>query len=200
MHQSIQINDQDIRHTVHNCFLDMICATTFGVDLNLQEGKHTEFAEAIDNYAVIVARRFFNFYLQVNWIFRWTPIGRLYTKSLNVLHDMTKKVVQHHIKNRQMDSSTTNTSTLMHHVVNLMQDGLFTEKNLYDTVEIMVLAGFETAAVTMLNILLMLAMHPDVQKQCLEEITRVCGPNGDVSGEEIVQLHFVEMVIKVRII
>lgn len=199
--ENILSNEPDIRDTVHNCFLDMICATTFGVDLNLQEGKHTEFAEAIDNYAKMVARRFFNFYLQVNWIFRWTPDGRLYHKSLNVLHNMTKKVVDEHIKNRQNSPELTiadnSSSTLMHHVVNLLEDGLFTQENLYDTVEIMILAGFETAAVTMMNIFLMLAMHPDVQERCLEEILRVCGQDGDVSGQDIVQLHYVETVIKV---
>uniref|UniRef100_A0A1B0CZT7 Uncharacterized protein n=1 Tax=Phlebotomus papatasi TaxID=29031 RepID=A0A1B0CZT7_PHLPP len=198
--ENILSNEPDIRDTVHNCFLDMICATTFGVDLNLQEGKHTEFAEAIDNYAKMVARRFFNFYLQVNWIFRWTPVGRLYHKSLNVLHNMTKKVVKEHIKNRQnspeLTSADNSSSTLMHHVVNLLEDGLFTQENLYDTVEIMILAGFETAAVTMMNIFLMLAMHPDVQERCLEEILRVCGQDGDVTGQDIVQLHYVETVIK----
>ncbi|XP_055679267.1 cytochrome P450 4c21-like [Lutzomyia longipalpis] len=202
MHYSIETNDHDIRHVVHNCFLDMICATTFGVDLNLQEGKHVEFVEAIDNYAKIVARRFFNFYLQVNWIFRWTPVGRLYARSLNVLHGMTKKVVDQHIRDRnsQRENSSeipsNSTATFMNHLVNLLEEGTFTENNLYDTVEIMILAGFETAAVTMQNILLMLAMHPEAQNHCREEILRICGTSGNISAEEVAQLHYLELVIK----
>ncbi|GAB0097445.1 hypothetical protein DMENIID0001_130820 [Sergentomyia squamirostris] len=198
MRDCIQTNELNLHDHVHNCFLDMICTTTFGVDLNLQERNASgeEFATAIDNFSKIVSRRFFNVYLQINWIFRLTPSGRLYYKSLNILHNMTKKVVQEHIRNREKGISDANTNTLMHHVVNLLEKGLFTEKNLYDTVEIMILAGFETAAVTMLNVFLMLAMHPNVQDRCMEEILRVCGQDGDVTGEEVVQLYLIDMVIK----
>ncbi|XP_059611827.1 uncharacterized protein LOC132258514 [Phlebotomus argentipes] len=195
MLKTIADGEVDIRDTVHNCFLDMICATTFGVDLNLQEGNHQEFSDAIDNYAKMVARRFFNVYLQVDWIFSLTADGKLYHKSLNILHEMTKKVVEEHIKTREAKAESSS-ANLMHHVVNLLEEGQFTEGNLYDTVEIMILAGFETAAVTMLNVLLILAMHPDVQERCFEEILRVCGSDGDVTSEEVTQLQYVEMVIK----
>lgn len=67
----------------------------------------------------------------------------------------------------------------------------------------MIVGGNETSALTSSNVLLMLAMHPDVQQRCFFELRRVYGDDGKggisdrTSTLELIgQLDYMEMVIK----
>ncbi|KHJ98075.1 unspecific monooxygenase [Oesophagostomum dentatum] len=58
-----------------------------------------------------------------------------------------------------------------------------------------VLAGFETTPAALHLAVYMMAMHPEIQQQCREEITRVCGNEDDVTYEMLNELKYTEQCI-----
>lgn len=60
-----------------------------------------------------------------------------------------------------------------------------------------IFAGNDTTATTMSNLLLMLAMHPDIQERVYQEVMQAC-PDKDqhVSVEDVTKLVYTEMVCK----
>lgn len=65
-----------------------------------------------------------------------------------------------------------------------------------DEVGTMILAGNASTALTMSSILLMLAMHPEIQKQVYNEINLVIDDDDDVTPESLSRLKFLDLVIK----
>lgn len=61
----------------------------------------------------------------------------------------------------------------------------------------MIFAGNETTAKTISAVLLMLAMHPEIQERCYLEVAAVCSnENQYISAEDVSNLTYLEMVCK----
>uniref|UniRef100_A0A182Q6G4 Cytochrome P450 n=1 Tax=Anopheles farauti TaxID=69004 RepID=A0A182Q6G4_9DIPT len=72
-----------------------------------------------------------------------------------------------------------------------------TEEHIQDHIDTMIAAGHDTTATTMSNLLLMLAIHPEVQETVYQEVMSVCpDKTKPITMEEANKLVYTEMVCK----
>lgn len=86
-------------------------------------------------------------------------------------------------------------------LLRLHNKGIIDDKAIKDQVNLMLLAGTDTSAISTAHVILMLAMHPAVQDRVMEEINRVYSDVPVSAGssstyEHIRQLTYMEQVIK----
>lgn len=73
----------------------------------------------------------------------------------------------------------------------------FSEEDVKDEANTMVATGFESTALVSSYILLMLAMHPEIQEEVYQEIISVCpGADQDVTDDDYGKLKYLERVVK----
>lgn len=76
---------------------------------------------------------------------------------------------------------------------------VFDEQSIKDELDTIIVGGNETSALTLSHIILMLAIHEDIQQKVYQEIVNVIGgtdPSIPVQVEHLTQLNYTEMVMK----
>ena len=77
------------------------------------------------------------------------------------------------------------------------ETGVFDERAIRDEIDTIILGGNETSALTLSHVVLMLAIHQDVQRRVYEEMVTVVGSSfGEVENDHLAQLTYMEMVMK----
>lgn len=83
----------DFLPVVTMCTLDIICETVMGTVIHAQSNENSPYVTAVNKLGELFLERVFRPILQVNFIYRLTPMGREYKKCLNTLHTFTNKVI-----------------------------------------------------------------------------------------------------------
>lgn len=95
------------------------------------------------------------------------------------------------------NESYTSPQVLIDQLFRLFFLGKFTDQIVKEQIETVLIAGNETSALTLSYVLLLLAMHPNIQDRVFEELHSVYdSPEQDTSYEKVQQLPYLEMVLK----
>eukprot|EP00042_Codosiga_hollandica_P042581 m.393680 g.393680 ORF g.393680 m.393680 type:complete len:291 (+) comp56357_c0_seq9:885-1757(+) len=70
------------------------------------------------------------------------------------------------------------------------------DKEILDETLMFYVAGHETTTNSLAFVIYALALYPDVQQKAFEEVTSVCGEDGDVTWDQVGEFTYLEMVIK----
>lgn len=84
-------------------------------------------------------------------------------------------------------------------LVKLYYKGIISERQIRDHINLIIFGGHDTSGYTLAMTILMLAMHPDVDKRVLDELNEVLGDypiDTDLTMEQINKLVYLEQVIK----
>lgn len=92
-----------------------------------------------------------------------------------------------------------NSLTYMHKCMLMWREGTFNEKNVLEEIETILIGGIDTSSVTVTHIIMMLALHQDVQDQLWAEIQCVLGEISE-SEEMITQEHIGNLTYMQRVI
>lgn len=76
------------------------------------------------------------------------------------------------------------------------QPDVFHQQAILDEILTFIVAGTETTALTLSWTLLMIAMHPEVEKKIMNELDHVLRHSDDITYEDTLELNYLEQVIK----
>lgn len=86
---------------------------------------------------------------------------------------------------------------LIDQLFRLFSLGKFDEQTIKEQIETVLMAGSETSALTLSYVILMLAMHPDVQDRLYQELHSVfASQDEETSYEHLQQLTYLDRVLK----
>ncbi|XP_046467889.2 cytochrome P450 4C1-like isoform X6 [Neodiprion pinetum] len=204
-------------HTAHNIAEALQRQTAMGVSMGAQSNNSGDYIETVEKTFAIIYQRVFKAWLQYDAIFYRTRLGREQKKCLNVLHDFTNNVIRRKkealLRKRDNRDATTDhkydeddslpprrkayLDLLMELTDNQMK---FTDQELREEVDTMIVAGHDTTSNMICSVLLMLASHPDVQEKAYRELEEIYGSSKVeercVTHEDLSRMGYLERVIK----
>ncbi|XP_055605411.1 probable cytochrome P450 313b1 [Uranotaenia lowii] len=200
----------DIYADISRCTLDMICATTLGTNMDLQSDEGTKYVEAIEEICELVNNRMLMIWLHSDFIYRRTKIYQKEQKLREEVYSMARKVLALKLQERdqflkakkkvQPEDQEKNRGIYIDEILRLAEEThVFDEQDMKDELDTIILGGNETSALTLSHVMLMLAMHEDVQERVYNEIISVTGskdPTTPILYEQIPKLAYTEMTIK----
>ncbi|XP_058451458.1 cytochrome P450 4C1-like [Malaya genurostris] len=196
-----------INEDIARCTLDMICATTLGTDMDLQSDEGTEYIRAIEEACELINQRVFKPWLHPDFIYEKTKNFQLEKESFEKAYKMARKVLK--LKQEQRSKSKyvptraedeKKPQIYIDQILRIAEEtDIFDDADIRDELDTIIVGGNETSAVTLSHVVLMLAMHQDIQEKMYNEIVNVIGsqdPSIPVHNDHLANLNYTEMVIK----
>ncbi|GAB0097446.1 hypothetical protein DMENIID0001_130830 [Sergentomyia squamirostris] len=196
----VEHSDRDFLKYIFYCTLEMICETTFGYNIDVQNGKNLDYFESVETLAHVIGSRFFKFWYYLDAIYQRTKEYAVEKMYFDIAYRMSNRMIEE--KKQEYLTEMSNGShgksqILINKLLKFHFDGDFTQQEVKDEVDTMIAAGHDTSAVTLSLTLLMLAIHQDIQEKVLEEIISVSpAPDASMTFEDALKLTYLEMVIK----
>ncbi|XP_053691294.1 cytochrome P450 4c21-like [Sabethes cyaneus] len=192
----------DVYDYVSACTLDMVYATTLGLEMDIQRQPRCNYLEVLDELFELVTKRVTNVLLHPEWLYRLTSHHRRESKARQVFTTPAKEILRHRpIKEEYSKENATTTAEpqiLIQQLYAAAEKNCHFDRNAIEKeLNTMIFGGNETTASTVANTLLLIAMHPPVQDQLITELERIFGNNIDeISIQQLQQLEYMEMVLK----
>ncbi|XP_050088506.1 cytochrome P450 4g15-like [Anopheles aquasalis] len=192
----------DIYRFMARCTLDMICATSLGMDMHFQEMSSCSYLEILEELFELVTVRAVNVFLHADWLYRWTPVYTAETKALKEFRRPASEILTEKSSDEGHDNieepQRSSFKSLLEQLYRTMRkNGNADLEAIENEVNTMIFAGTETSASTVANTLLLLAMHPSIQEQVVAEIRQHFGDDVvDITYETLQELVYLEMVLK----
>lgn len=199
----------DISKVFYACTLETVCSTTLGVDLDFQNKKNVKMMETMESQSVLVANRMLKFWLHPEWIYKWTNDSELFARNATCIWEIPKSIrklkekefyEKKHLENNnelKEDEFFSTPQIFVNELFKLHAKKLIGDELLDDQILTMLVAGNDTTSVTMSHLILMLAMHPEVQEKCFQEVKNVHETQTSPSDADIlIKLDYLEMCIK----
>lgn len=158
---------------------------------------------------------------QIGWIFRFSKWYALKEESKNQTRAFAMRIVDKKLAEYEQNAkngAVNNNSNTVHNddddddigrtkraqnnfidecVRLAVEEQCFSRVDMVNESLTMLLGGFETTAITASYIVLMLAMHPELQERVFEEVRTIAPEQlGDVTAEQIGQLDYTNRFIK----
>ncbi|ODM94629.1 Cytochrome P450 4C1 [Orchesella cincta] len=189
-----------IDRVLWGCALRVICETTMGLDVwEFKNAK--ELTETLHTCKSLCTIRLLKPWLRNNLIWYFHPRSKDLSKGIRHLQELTKSVIENH---KIKAASKPNATQLE------AEDELGAKKPFISMVEEMMSAGvdekgiteegYETTATTLQFLMFLLALYPEEQAKCREEVDKVfedvslC-PNGELSHDALASLKHLERCI-----
>ncbi|KAI5641171.1 cytochrome p450 domain-containing protein [Phthorimaea operculella] len=153
-----------------------------------------EVKEALRSMLRIVAARFQNMLLSSPLIYNFTSLRKEEVMQKATLDKICTEVVNNKrlaLKNKE--KSPSKFKSFLELLLELPADEAFTEKEIQDEVETMIVAGSDTTQTMLGYCLMLLGTHQDIQDQLYEEI-KLCGTS-DVEKQDLSRLVLAEAVL-----
>ncbi|XP_065082874.1 probable cytochrome P450 313a4 [Ochlerotatus camptorhynchus] len=204
LEQHVGKPERNFERDVAKCTLDQIYLTAFGCDHRMQQSPEGDISlELFDIYMEIMVARMFTIWKYPEFIYRMTKAYRIERESRKTYLKMNSKLLHAFNLGEQFHKSNDDNGTSKPKNVLECLKKYICEVNpaakddIPHHIVMILFAGNDTTAKTVSFILLMLAMHPDVQDRCFQEIMQVCtGEDGFVSAEDVANLTYLDMVCK----
>lgn len=197
----------DITRFLFKVSSDMLVNTQLGMNWDIQtsygDKLHYIFKHMMESFAF----RMINLLHHVDFFYSFTEKYKtemdLYEKCFQFLHSVreTKEVQISKSLNCGEDvlakGKEKNSLNWIERCFLSYQKGAFTEQNLVEELETIFIAGVDTSATTMTNLLLMLAMYPEVQDNVVNELHEIFdSADSEVTDEDLSRMVYTGMVIK----
>ncbi|XP_073830216.1 cytochrome P450 4d1 isoform X1 [Musca autumnalis] len=192
------------------CTLDVICETAMGVSVNAQTNVDSEYVRAVKTIAMVLHKRMFDILCRFDLTYRFTRYAREEKKALAVLHGFTEKVIIQRreellkAQNQKGDEHLDDTGSKkkMAFLDILLQsevDGKpLTNLDIREEVDTFMFEGHDTTSSAVTFCFYNLALYPECQQKCFEEIIQVLGKDKTkpVTFEDLNNLHYVDLCVK----
>lgn len=165
--------------------------------------------DLLEAYIKLMVARFFTVWKYPEFIYRMTKSYKREQEILKTYHEtiimkLVRAVNFEEKLNKSSDDlanediGTKKPQIFIDGLIKLMREGQQVAKeDIFQQIDMILFAGNDTTAKTTSFILLMLAMYPEVQERCYQEIVEVCpGEDQIVSAEDAAHLTYLEMVCK----
>ncbi|EAT32288.1 AAEL015591-PA [Aedes aegypti] len=203
--QYVGKQQKDCTVDILKCTLDQIYETSFECEFNMQlspDGEKT--LDIFENFMKLASERICTIWKYPDLIYQWTKSYKKQLSCIDTYYDtILEKVARHiDIDKRINEVNEVDNSTKKHNFIHclskyLRSQGPIPREDVLAHFCLIVFAGNESTAKTVSTAMLMLAMHPEIQERCYQEINTVCpGENQYISAGDAANLTYLEMVIK----
>ncbi|XP_049287424.1 cytochrome P450 4C1-like isoform X2 [Anopheles funestus] len=192
---------------ISKCTIDALFGNAFGRDLNTQgHDGADEYLRCLDTFLSLVFKRVLHLERYLESIYRLTTDYKVETNCVNIIRNMSLDLMKKVKENSKPFNDIAHEETYGSKPVFNFADSLsnlakhnpsLTEDHIKDHIDTMIMAGHDTTANTISKMLLMMAMHPEVQELVYQEVMSVCPDRTrPVTTEEANNLVYTEMVCK----
>ncbi|XP_055297855.1 cytochrome P450 4C1-like [Sitodiplosis mosellana] len=195
----------DIGPSMNTCTLDAICSTVMGLDIDLKSNKGKEFIQSLSEILRIVMKRLTMPWIHLDFFYRWTSLYKEQQKHLANIRYLTNLVFDEKITAYMSRSDNTTQEEYIEKIskraelpfIPLFIEGKLSEEVVKQQIEIMLNVGHETTGSTTAYVILMLAMHLNIQDQVLDELRSIFDTQDEeTTYEHIQKMHLLDRVIK----
>ncbi|XP_050426719.1 cytochrome P450 4C1-like [Adelges cooleyi] len=203
-------NDQlvtNIDSHVTLCALDIVCETIMGVSLRSQEGQSIEYVKAIKTMSRVVKKRIITGWLWSDTIFNVSTWGRQFYKSLKVLHEFSKNVIQQRKQKLNFSENPIagtigerkKVQSFLDLLIEISKEhpNSMTDADVQEEVDTFLFEGHDTSSIAMTMALIHIGMNQNIQDNIREELQGIFGDSDrDATMEDLKSMFILERVIK----
>jgi cytochrome P450 len=184
--------------------LESVLGTTLNIDAsNIGEDRMKMYYQNVIDLVIIMLKRVVTLPYHLDVVFDNISIGKRLKEIRNFLDNVAKDVLVAKItekKNKVPDEAIGDDDEFRKPQIfidKLLEIDSYTESQMLDHIDSIILGGSETTAVTIANTVLALAMHPDIQEKLFNEVVEIFPDRNQPIDCEMVQgLEYTEMVLK----
>ncbi|XP_033224632.1 cytochrome P450 4C1-like [Belonocnema kinseyi] len=194
----------DVFKHISVCTLNTICESAMGVSTTSEIEKHNKYAHAAERVFQVIFHRMAKIWLHPDIFFKFTKMSRDMTEAVKFLHSVTNDVIQKKKKDLKAvgtEIEQTHWKPFLDLLMELSDNGKkFTDEELREEVDTMMIAGNDTTASVNSFVILMLASHPEIQEKAYQELYEIYGDHSPedlpVTNEDLQKMDYLERVIK----
>ncbi|KAJ8916519.1 hypothetical protein NQ315_000161 [Exocentrus adspersus] len=189
----------DIFDMVSRCTVDTICETAMGVKVKTQTKDDVPMSTWIERMMEGVFLRIVVLWYHFDAVFNLTGISKLMWKSIGNIHRFSRTVVREKKRSKYPEEcNVSRRKAFLDYLIQVTSKGNseFTETELMDEVNTIIVAGSDTTASTNSFVFLMLGLHQDLQQRVYEEVLEVVGSTREVNQDDLPKLKYLERFIK----
>ncbi|XP_053697185.1 probable cytochrome P450 313a4 [Sabethes cyaneus] len=208
MEKYIGQEERDFSHDIALCTLDAIYSTAFGCNFDMQRAPDGKiYLELQEEFIDIVTTRVFSPTRYSEFIYRMTKAYRREQEILREARLIATKVMKArnadellsaNVEPKLSEIDGKKPQIFLDKLLELARENYqLSKEDIPEHLDTIIFAGNDTTATTMSNLLLMLAMHPDIQERVYQEVMQACpDKNQYVSADDVTKLVYTEMVCK----
>ncbi|XP_002715705.1 cytochrome P450 4X1 [Oryctolagus cuniculus] len=193
----------EVHEHINLMALDIIMKCAFSKETNCQTNStHDPYVKAMFELDKILSHRFYNCLHHHDIIFKFSPQGYHFQKLSQVLRQYTEQVLQDRRKSlqggvKQASAGKTEYQDFLDIVLSAQRENedSFSDADLQSEMNTFILAGHSTTAASLSWFLYCLALNPEHQERCREEIRDVLGNGSSTTWEQLDELCFTSMCI-----
>jgi cytochrome P450 len=169
--------------------------TTLNID-HVADEKISEISKAFRMIGHLSSIRMFKFWLAFDFIFKRSKYYNEWLKHRKTGFGFVESVIEENEKNYQCGCKQIKKETIVDVLYQIRHTMTYDE--MLQSVYLLIGAGFDTTGTAIpQTLLLLLAMNPEHQENCYQEISSVLtSPDDDVTEEKFYQLKYLERCIK----
>ncbi|XP_033217287.1 cytochrome P450 4C1-like isoform X2 [Belonocnema kinseyi] len=192
-------------HYLSSCTLNVICESAMGVSIISEEEKKKGYLEESERAIIALSQRGFKVWLHPDIFFNLTKTSKMYYKSVAYLQSITNYIIRRRRSEIEKESVTSTFLGQRKPFLDLLLELSDNEKKLSneeirEEVDTMLFGGHDTTATIISFVLLMLALHPDIQAKAYDEIYNNFGSDdpevSPLDYKDLLKLEYLERVIK----
>ncbi|XP_051165325.1 cytochrome P450 4g15-like isoform X2 [Leptopilina boulardi] len=182
--------------------------SSMGLKLDNKGSSRRKFMEAVEQIIKTVSTRGFKIWLQSDFIFKLTRLSKEFAENIKYVHSITENIIETKRKTittvkeaETSDEFIKMRKPFLDLLMTLSQEGkTFTNIELRDEVTTLLVAGYDTTALSLSFVILMLASHPQIQDKAYQEIYDIYGTTDPdevpVTCKDLPKLVYLDRVIK----
>uniref|UniRef100_A0A8C5K637 Cytochrome P450, family 4, subfamily x, polypeptide 1 n=1 Tax=Jaculus jaculus TaxID=51337 RepID=A0A8C5K637_JACJA len=182
--------------------LDIIMKCAFGQETNCQiNGTYDPYVKATFELGQILSHRLYNFWHHNDLIFKFSPKGHHFQKLSKVLHQYTEKIIQERknsLKSGMKQGHTQKYQDFLDIVLSAQAENedTFSDEDLQSQVNTFLWTGHDALAASLSWLLYCLALSPEPQHRCREEIRSILGDGSFITWDKLDEMSYTTMCIK----
>lgn len=192
--KKIPSDEFNISSYVMDFTLDTIFSTMFNIDQVPIEKRH-QLIESMEIFLAIGSVKIFKFWLNIDFFFERSQYYDDWVKHRGVIFDFIRKLAQKNEHNFQNQIEAEKKKTFIDYLYQIRHQLTFEET--IEDIFVLLIGSYETTGSALPHILLLLAMNPEHQEKCYQEICDVLSsPDDEVTEDKWNKLKYLERCIK----
>lgn len=189
----------DISKMIGLCALDIICESAMGENINVQNGKNSDYLDAVHRINVYALKRVFNPILMNDFIYSLTKDGQEYNRLLKILHGFTQNVILK--REKEFDVNNIGTSKRLAFLDLLLkvkhENGTLSADEIQEEVDTFMFEGHDTTSWQISWACHCIGSDSNVQKKIHEELDNIFGDSDrHVTVDDLSKMNYLELAIK----
>ncbi|CAO1411048.1 unnamed protein product [Diamesa serratosioi] len=194
----------DVYHHMSACTLEALLATSIGLNKDIQNEENNKYLSDMEIAGDILTNKFIKVWLHYKPFYKLTKYYKLEQKHImqgvfkvadDILEEKQRQKLEDNLNEVDEESFFRKPQIFIDQIMKF--GDIFNEQDIKDEINTLIVAGHETSALTMSGILLMLALHQDVQEKVIQELEHVFDSvEQETNNEMLNKLPYIEMVIK----